>query len=472
MIHKAVIEKIQYVFQSSTLFGETEDIYLYDEPASIEKYANLCRQRLEIVYPESVVEVFDADEDFTELLLQTTINDDPDSSEVDVVESLCVQVREKFEWQILCSWFDLQKVFEKTQIPIPVLHWLCQEQRIPGTKYLDGDWKFSAEIFPIEAHRLVGIYSELSDNNNQAMDFCMCDVEESRYINVTDFPIGVKVLIVSSLNFAPHPLFDKEHSRIVVYRANNQIKLTFEHFVDRVPGSMKKQWAYDAYVQTLVSQAQQIQALDIYCVRQKYRNDSYVESVRFEFAYEYSTPGTVWFLIEKSRNILMNLIQDTEIALQGGPIWRIEYERKGNELTFCEKILKPLLQKMGFENVRYVHGQDEHGRDFILAEQTKWGWSHYYGIQVKAGDISGKATKSDISPMLNQIEMAFTMPYEDLNAEEVYITSFVIIISGRFTRGAKNQILKRIPRRDWRGSVRFLDQDDIRDLIRKHWLSL
>lgn len=175
-------------------------------------------------------------------------------------------------------------------------------------------------------------------------------------------------------------------------------------------------------------------------------------------------------IIRDCQSALRTIVEDTGVRLQNGPVWKTEYEKRGNEPQFCQEVLEKLLQRMGFARVRYIHGYDEYGRDFILAEQTKWGWSQYCGIQVKAGDISGGAN-SQIDMILGQLEDAFTMPIQDQDSKEIYINTFVVAISGHFTKHAKEKIIQKIPRKDWLGSVHFLDQDDIRDLIRRHWLT-
>lgn len=159
------------------------------------------------------------------------------------------------------------------------------------------------------------------------------------------------------------------------------------------------------------------------------------------------------------------VLKASEISL-GGFTWLQEYET--NEDKFCKEILRPLLNRMRFLNVRYTHGTREYGKDFTFSEMTAFGDFRHYGLQAKAGDIRG-GVNSEIDELLGQLSDSFSMPYYGVGSMEPrYISVFIIAISGRFTDNAKEKIVHKMPR-GLTGSVYFLDKESILELIHHHW---
>lgn len=161
-----------------------------------------------------------------------------------------------------------------------------------------------------------------------------------------------------------------------------------------------------------------------------------------------------------------SLIKEAEVSLSGMS-WRKEYE--SNESLFCTEVLSPLLRRMEFMSVRYRHGTREYGKDFTFSELTPFGQMRHYGLQAKAGNVSGEVN-SDIDKLIGQIKDAFSMPYHEVGSREPrYISVFVIAISGRFTQNAKEKIIEKMPK-GVIGSVYFLDSEMIIELIERYWL--
>lgn len=160
------------------------------------------------------------------------------------------------------------------------------------------------------------------------------------------------------------------------------------------------------------------------------------------------------------------IIKEAEISL-AGMVWKKEYEE--DEALFCTEVLAPLLRRMGFLSVRYNHGVREYGKDFTFSEVTPFGDLRHYGLQAKAGDVSGGVNAS-IDEIIGQVNDAFAMPYYELGAKEPrYISSFIVAISGRFTENAKEKIAQKIPK-GLVGSVLFLDRERIVEFIERYWL--
>jgi hypothetical protein len=169
--------------------------------------------------------------------------------------------------------------------------------------------------------------------------------------------------------------------------------------------------------------------------------------------------------LRKSGAFLKSIIREAEIAL-GGITWKPEYAK--DEGAFCEEILGPLLRRMGFLSVRYTHGTREYGKDFTFSEPTPFGVLRHYGLQAKAGDVSGEVNSS-VDELVGQADDAFKMPYIDVTSVEPrYISTFVIAISGRYTSNAKEKIVHKIAH-GLHGSIVFLDREAILELIGRYW---
>jgi hypothetical protein len=165
---------------------------------------------------------------------------------------------------------------------------------------------------------------------------------------------------------------------------------------------------------------------------------------------------------------LQEILHAAEVSLSGLP-WSDEYLT--NEDRFCRELLHPLLRRMGFLFVRYTHGNREYGKDFTFSEPTLFGHHRHYGLQAKAGDVSG-GVNAAIDELLGQISDAFAMPYYELGSKEPrYISTFIIAISGRFTANAKEKIAEKM-RKGILGSVYFLDRESITELVERYWKTI
>ena len=159
------------------------------------------------------------------------------------------------------------------------------------------------------------------------------------------------------------------------------------------------------------------------------------------------------------------IMRHAEIAL-GGIEWKPEHDT--NESRFCREILEPLLRRMNFLFVRYTHGRKEYGKDFTFSENTPFGGQRHYGLQAKAGDVSG-GVNAQIEELIGQVNDAFSMPFYELGStDRRYISTFVIAISGHFTENAREKIVEKVPA-PLLGSIWFLDRTRIDELIDRYW---
>jgi hypothetical protein len=172
--------------------------------------------------------------------------------------------------------------------------------------------------------------------------------------------------------------------------------------------------------------------------------------------------------LHKTAETLKRMMREAEIALAGMK-WKSEYAK--DERAFCDEVLAPLLRRMKFISVRYTQGVREYGKDSTFSELTPFGVLRHYGLQAKAGDISGEVN-SAIDEIVGQADDAFKMPYYDIGSTDPrYISGFIVAISGRFTANAKEKIVHKIPR-GLHGSLLFLDREAIIELIDRHWKKL
>ena len=134
-----------------------------------------------------------------------------------------------------------------------------------------------------------------------------------------------------------------------------------------------------------------------------------------------------------------------------------------NEKDFTLQYVIPALEKLGFMNVRYEHGVSEYGKDVIYQYMDNFKFPRYGAVQVKVGNISGRADGL-LSTIIEQIRLAFDMPYRDMSSQsEVFISQVVVICSGTYTNNAKEIISRRLK---GSGNVICLDGQDIVRMIK------
>ena len=164
---------------------------------------------------------------------------------------------------------------------------------------------------------------------------------------------------------------------------------------------------------------------------------------------------------QRFQEIVQEIEGHTERILEGE---EISGEILNDEVKFTIEVLLPLFRNMGFFDVKYNHGKREFGKDVTFSEIDKFGVRRNYGVQVKAGDLSGEAG-SEIDKIIGQIGDAFSMSYIDTTSREKrYISDLIIAISGRFTDNAKDKIIEKVNR----GNIYFFDIDKVQELLAFH----
>lgn len=164
---------------------------------------------------------------------------------------------------------------------------------------------------------------------------------------------------------------------------------------------------------------------------------------------------TIEDLLKKSQKKLYE-INNIIFKELDSPKWKKEYE--SDEALFTTEFLIPFFKGKGFEDVRYTHGTDEYGRDIIYSRVDEFEKVKYCGVQVKAGNLSGKV-KGDIKEIIEQIDDAFKIPFKNTGSNnELNISSMVVAISGKYTNNAKTKIRHKIDKRLLE-NITFLDKE-------------
>ena len=143
--------------------------------------------------------------------------------------------------------------------------------------------------------------------------------------------------------------------------------------------------------------------------------------------------------------------------------WNSEYEK--DEMLFCKMFLTPYFNSLRFDRIIFNHGNKEFGKDYVLETTNIFGIKDYYGVQAKAGNLSGSAN-TNIDEIVTQIDMAFDIPYKLIDGTEIYVSKVIIAISGNFTDNAKERIYRKVNRYKFSNLI-FIGKKELNSIIPK-----
>ncbi len=106
-----------------------------------------------------------------------------------------------------------------------------------------------------------------------------------------------------------------------------------------------------------------------------------------------------------------------------------------NEDDLRQKVIIPLLSKLGFIDPIHHHHSGEKGKDIVCKEYDPvFKKTKYIAIIVKKGDITGSSSSSDgYFNIINQLKQAINEPYKHIyELKEVLIDQCLLIASGKF----------------------------------------
>src|SRR6201986_3044750 len=143
-----------------------------------------------------------------------------------------------------------------------------------------------------------------------------------------------------------------------------------------------------------------------------------------------------------------------------------------NEDQFLDHVLRPLLKKMGYENVKtlHVHGPGEFGSDILpFRYTTPLGTVEYYAVQAKAVPIHGTSAKAgNAAELISQATQAFAVTFvDDLDNERKRIDKFIIATNKQITADARRFIEDAV---EGKRRIVFLDTDRLVALVKEHGL--
>jgi hypothetical protein len=143
-----------------------------------------------------------------------------------------------------------------------------------------------------------------------------------------------------------------------------------------------------------------------------------------------------------------------------------------NEDQFLDHVLRPLLKKIGYENVKtlHFHGPSEFGFNILpFRYTTPLGTVEYYAVQAKAVPIHGTSSKAgNAAELISQATQAFAVTFVDeMDNERKRIDKFIIATNKKITADARHFIEDAI---ESKRRIVFLDTDRIVALVKEHGL--
>ena len=138
------------------------------------------------------------------------------------------------------------------------------------------------------------------------------------------------------------------------------------------------------------------------------------------------------------------------------------------EEALTRDIVIPLLQEMGYKDVRYVHGNFEHGVDVLYTEETPFG-TEFCGIQIKAVSIHGtKARKGgNVIELINQASAALRHRFiDERDNTEKSLDKYFVMTSASITDVAVAEIRDAL--REFGRTVRFVDGQALTQYVLHH----
>jgi hypothetical protein len=189
----------------------------------------------------------------------------------------------------------------------------------------------------------------------------------------------------------------------------------------------------------------------------RFVDHGYLAGVEFSMTFPSGSVETVMESAFEISETLHSVIEDSV---------KIKIEQDRNEAGFVRDRLIPLLRDLGFHDVMFHHGPREFGRDVLFSRQTEFGIPEYWAAQVKLGNVGGKAN-SFVDLIVSQAEEAFKMPLYNIHTKsKVWISKFLVVITGKFTDNAVEKICEKIESYSLKNNIIFLDGERLDELAR------
>lgn len=106
----------------------------------------------------------------------------------------------------------------------------------------------------------------------------------------------------------------------------------------------------------------------------------------------------------------------------------LKYLQSLSEAELRDLVLLPLLSRMGYINIRQLHGPLELGKDIVFSHQDPLARIRHYGLVVKGGPISGSVSSSTSArTVFNQIQQGLDTPFYDLSGKETHLDGIYLV---------------------------------------------
>ena len=87
-------------------------------------------------------------------------------------------------------------------------------------------------------------------------------------------------------------------------------------------------------------------------------------------------------------------------------------EPRKSEANFASRFLLPLLERLGYYEVRNYHGGRELGKDLVFAEVDRAGQIVFHGLQAK---FEASLSLNDMEGLITDCKQAFLPPFQTSN---------------------------------------------------------
>lgn len=290
-----------------------------------------------------------------------------------------------------------------------------------------------------------------------------CEIKSINELDfkISDFPKDIDFEVMLEFNKSENSKFDSsfKYNTFSIQQIEEKSKLVvslFKYYLE-THDDWKLVWDIKKFIKAVAKNISISHDLKVITINED------EQAIDINIAYVRDDECTMEVAILKVIEEIDIILRLTDIEM-GGIKWKDEYEK--NEQSFSKELVEPILRKLNFESVRYTHGTKEYGKDFICSERDKFGELNFIGIQVKAGNVSGKVN-SNIDELIGQFDDAFSMPFYQLGKEDkLYISKFIILISGKFTDNAKEKIIEKTSK-NLRSNLVFIDRVKLLNLIKE-----
>ena len=144
----------------------------------------------------------------------------------------------------------------------------------------------------------------------------------------------------------------------------------------------------------------------------------------------------------------------------------------GTETAFREKVLVPLFEKRGIEQVTLTHGTGERGKDIVGKENNRLDRCEWLAVVVKIGKVTGSTSAADgFQNVANQVQEAFSYAYKDpISKTPVPINKVFVVTNDDIKETAREKIVDNITGSgSERANTHFLDGSAVVALIDESW---